>query len=244
MSERILGIVGGVGPESTLDYYRRLIDGYHARVGPASHPPLLIDSLDGGRLIPALVAGDFDPVRDAIATAVERLAAGGAGLAIVASVATHSVYDAVAPTAPIPMLSIVEATCRATVSAGVRHPALFGTRVSVEGAYFARPFEGAGIELVRPAEPDRGWIQDAYLGELVAGVIRPETRERLLEILAGLIRTEGADGLILAGTELSLILPEPAYLGIPTLNAAAVHVAAALDWLVEGVVPAEAEGRT
>src|SRR4029079_4171642 len=120
-------------------------------------------------------------------------AAGGAGLAIVASVATHVVYNAVAPTAPIPMLSIVDATCRAVVASGARRPALFGTRVSVEGAYFARPFEAAGVELVRPAEPDRAWIQDAYLGELVAGVIRPETRARLLEILDGLIRTEGAD---------------------------------------------------
>ncbi len=234
MAERILGVVGGVGPESTLDYYRRLIDGYHARLGPASHPPVLIDSLDGGRIIPFLVAGDLDPVRDAVAKAVEQLAAGGAGLALVASVATHAVFESVAPSAPIPMLSIVEATCRATAAARVRRPALFGTRVSVEGAYFARPFDAAGITLVRPAADDRAWIHDVYLGELVRGVFRDETRMRLLDILAGLIQTEGADGVILGGTELSLILPEPTYLGIPVLNAAAIHVAEALDWLAGG----------
>ena len=231
MSERILGVVGGVGPESTLDYYRRLLDGYHARVGPTSHPPLLINSLDGGRIIPSLVAGDLDPVRAAVAHAVEQLAAGGAGLALVASVATHAVFDAVAPEAPIPMLSIVEATCRAAVATGTRRPALFGTRVAVEGAYFARPFDAAGIDLVRPAEAERAWIHDVYLGELVQGVFRDETRARLLDILASLVRSNGADGVILGGTELSLILPEPEYLGIPVLNAAAIHVAEALDWL-------------
>jgi aspartate racemase len=192
MGERILGVVGGVGPESTLDYYRRLLDGYHARVGPLSHPPLLIDSLDGGLIIPRLIAGDLDPVRAAVAHAVEQLAAGGASLALVASVATHAVYDDVAPRAPIPMLSIVEATCRAAVAAGIRRPALFGTRVAVEAAYFARPFDAAGVTLVRPAEPDRTWIHDAYIGELVQGVFRDETRSRLLEILAVLAKTDGA----------------------------------------------------
>lgn len=231
MGERILGVVGGVGPESTLDYYRRLLDGYHARVGPQSHPPLLIDSLDGGLIIPRLIAGDLDPVRAAVAHAVEQLAAGGAGLALVASVATHAVYDAVAPGAPIPMLSIVEATCRAAVAAGIRRPALFGTRVAVEGAYFARPFDAAGVTLVRPAEAERTWIHDVYIGELVQGVFRDETRTRLLDILAALVKAEGVDGVILGGTELSLILPNPEYLGIPVLNAAAIHVAEALDWL-------------
>ena len=81
---------------------------------------------------------------------------------------------------------------------------------------------------------DRGWIHDVYLGELVAGVIRTETRDRLVEILAGLIESDGADSVVLAGTELSLILPEPMLLGVPVLNAAAIHVAAALDWLIEG----------
>ena len=231
MGERILGVVGGVGPESTLDYYRRLLDGYHARVGPLNHPPLLIDSLDGGLIIPRLIAGDLDPVRAAVAHAVEQLAAGGAGLALVASVATHAVYDAVAPGAPIPMLSIVEATCRAAVASGIRRPALFGTRVAVEGAYFARPFDAAGVTLVRPAEAERAWIHDVYIGELVQGVFRDETRARLLDILAALVKAEGVDGVILGGTELSLILPNPEYLGIPVLNAAAIHVTEALDWL-------------
>jgi aspartate racemase len=237
MTERVLGLVGGIGPESTLDYYRRLVDGYHGRVGPGSHPPLLINSLDGGPLIGPLVAGDARPMAAAVARGIERLAAGGAGLGLICSVAGHVVFDEVAASAPIPLLSIVQATCRAAVAAGIRRPALFGTRVSVEGAYFARPFEEAGIELVRPSAVDGGWIHDAYLGELVNGVFRDSTRDRLLAILAGLREDAGVDGLILGGTELSLILPEPAYGGLPVLNAAAIHVDAAINWLVGGDPP-------
>jgi aspartate racemase len=237
LADRVLGLVGGIGPESTLDYYRRLIDGYHVRMGPDRHPPILIDSIDGGPLIGPMVAGDLEPMRAAIQAAVAQLAAGGAGLAMIGSVASHSVFTMVAPHAPIPMLSIVAATCRAAIAAGIRRAAIFGTRVSVEGAYVARPFEAAGVELVRPSEADRAWIHEAYLGELVRGVVRDETRTRLLEILDALRRSERIDAVILAGTELSIILPEPAYHGVPVLNAAAIHVAEAIDWLVGGAGP-------
>jgi aspartate racemase len=237
MAERLLGLVGGIGPESTLDYYRRLLDGYHERVGPSSHPPLLINSLDGGPLIGPLMTGDGAPMAAAVRGGIERLAAGGAGLGLICSVAGHAIFDEVVAVSPIPLLSIVQATRRAAIAAGTRRPALFGTRISVEGAYFARPFEDAGIELVRPSEADRGWIHDMYLGELVNGVFLESSRERLLAILAGLRRDQGVDGLILGGTELSLILPATSYDGLPVLNAAAIHVAEALDWLAGGEPP-------
>ena len=231
MTERILGLVGGLGPESTVDYYRRLIDGYHARVGPGAHPPVLINSLDGGPLITTMVAGDLGPLHAAVSQAVDQLAAAGAGLAMICSVASHQVFDDIAAKAPIPMLSIIEATCRATTAAGVERPVLFGTRMAVEGAFFARVFEEAGIDLARPDEPDRAWINDIYLGELVHGVFLDATRDRALEILTRLRRDDGIDGLILAGTELSVLLPNPSYAGVPVLNAAAIHVDEGLDWL-------------
>src|SRR5262245_35267037 len=237
MAERLLGLVGGIGPESTLDYYRRLLNAYHERVGADSHPPLLINSIDGGPVIGPLVAGDSAPMAAAVRGGIARLAAGGAGLGLICSVAGHTVFEDVAASAPIPLLSIVRATCRAALAGGIRRPALFGTRVSVEGAYFARPFEAAGIELVRPAAPDAAWIHDVYLGELVRGIVLDSTRDRLQDILAGLRRDRGIDGLILGGTELSLILAKSAYDGVPVLNAAAIHVAEAIDWLTGGDPP-------
>jgi aspartate racemase len=233
-AERILGIVGGIGPESTLDYYRRLVDGWHERVGLGSHPRVIIDSVDSVSLLGPMMAGDVEPIRMAITTATDRLTAAGAGLGIIASVASHVVFREVASAAAIPMLSIVDATCREAIRSGVRRPAVFGTRVAVDGPYFAEPFEAAGIELVRPAEGDRQWIHDVYLGELVLGVFREATRDRLLAILRCMRRDEAVDGLILAGTELSVILPQTSYEDLPVLNAAAIHVDAAIDWLAGG----------
>jgi aspartate racemase len=156
---------------------------------------------------------------------------------LIASVATHVVYRAVSAAAPIPILSIVDATCREAIRADVRRPAVFGTRVAVDGAYFAEPFHSAGIELIRPAEGDRQWVHDVYLGELVQGVFHDATRDRLLAILTSLRRQQDVDGLILAGTELSVILPMSSYEGLPILNSAAIHVDAAIDWLNDGAIP-------
>ena len=83
-----------------------------------------------------------------------------------------------------------------------------------------------------PDEADRAWIGRVYLDELVRGVILDATRDRLVEIAAGMRDRDGIDGLILGGTELALILTEPTCAGLPVLNTAQIHVEAAVDWLL------------
>ena len=70
------------------------------------------------------------------------------------------------------------------------------------------------------------------MGELVLGVFRDESRDRLVEVIAHLRDAQGIDGAILGGTELALILTEPSYAGVAILDTAGIHVEAALDWLV------------
>jgi len=192
----------------------------------------LINSLNGAALFPAILGGNVDGIASVVGPAVDQLAAGGASLALICSVATHQAFDQVAARSRIPLLSIIDATVAAATAAGATRPALFAPKITAEGAFFARPFERDGIDLVRPAPADIDVVNDVYVNELVAGEFRSESRARLLAIFEGLRRDHGADGLILGGTELSLLLPEPMYLGAPVLNAAALHVEAAIDWLL------------
>jgi aspartate racemase len=85
---------------------------------------------------------------------------------------------------------------------------------------------------VRPAEADRAWIHDMYMGELVRGVFRDESRARLIEIAATLRHEQGIDGLILGGTELPLILRDEVVAGVPVLDPTRIHVDALVDWLL------------
>ena len=232
--ERLLGIVGGVGPEATADYYRRMIDRWRVR-GPAStYPAFMIDSLNSRRALDSILAGELDPIVELYDASLERLAAAGAQMAIIASVMTHIVFDRVAPSSPIPLLSIVDTLVRAAQANGMRRPLLLATRPTTEGGFFARPFEAAGIDVVRPDEPDLAWVNEIYFKELVRGDINEATRARLIELIERTKADRDIDGVILGGTELPLILREPSYAGIPVLDSTGVHVEASIDWLLEG----------
>ena len=231
-AERLLGIVGGVGPESTADYYRRLVDRWKARRPDGSYPPILLNSLNSRAALDALLTGDLEPTVGLFNASLARLAAGGAGLALVASVMMHMAYERVVADAPIPMLSILDAIVAEAKRRGIKRPGVLATRPTTEGRFFAKPFEAAGIELIRPDEADRVWVHEAYFGQLVRGMFTDETRDGLIAIAERMQAREGIDGLILGGTELPLILRDPAYAGVPVLDSTGIHVEAALDWLL------------
>jgi aspartate racemase len=230
--ERMLGIVGGVGPESTADYYRRLIDRWRERGPVDSYPSILLDSLNSRPALEALLAGDLDPAVSLFDASVARLAGADAGMAIIASVMMHRAFDRVASVAPIPMLGILDALVAAAGAADIRRPGVIATRPTIEGAFFARPFEA--VELIRPDEVDRAFIHEVYFSELVTGRFTDETRARLVDVIERLKTRDDIDSVILGGTELPLILREPTYAGVPVLDATGIHVEAAIDWLLGG----------
>ena len=163
---------------------------------------------------------------------IEVLASAGAGLGMIAAVTPHLVFDEVQQRARIPMLSIVEATCDAAEAAGLRRLALFGTRFTMQAALFPQAFARREIAIVVPTREEQAFIHDKYMGELFVGTILEETRAGLLEIVAAMQERDGVDGLILGGTELSLILREPTAAGLPVLDSTQIHVEAAVEWLL------------
>jgi len=228
-----LGIVGGVGPESTIDYYRSIIASYRRRTADGTYPALLINSIEATGLLRKLTAGENEAVTTVLVGAVRQLERAGADVALFASVSTHVAFDAVARQTSIPLVSIVEATCRAAQAAGRRRLGLFGTRMTMESAFFARPFTAASIEIVVPEEDERAYIHETYFGELIHGTFLAETRARLEAIVAAMKARSKIDGLILGGTELPLIMRESTYSGIPVLDTTRIHVEAAVDRILE-----------
>ena len=231
---RILGVAGGTGPESTIDYYRRFLATWRRRGPEGTYPRLIINSVEGGAVIRGLGEGRLDDVAAILGEAVDQLAAAGAQTAMLASNASHLTYDRVAARSPIPLIHILDVTRAAAEAGGHGRLGLFGARFVMESTLYPDRFTGSGIEIVVPGEADRAWIGRIYLEELVNGVILDETRDRLVAIAAGLRDGDGIDGLILGGTELALILTEPSYAGLPILNTAQIHVEAAVDWLLGG----------
>jgi aspartate racemase len=215
-----IGIVGGIGPESTIDYYRLFM--------AARYTDVTIDSLDVQKLLEWMPRGELDTVAEYLAAAVARLAAGGAEIALFAANTPHIVFDRVAPRAPIPMVSIVEATCAHVASLGFHRAALLGTRYTMEGQFYPEVFARRGMSLVVPPEPDRSLVHDRYINELLKNVFKDETRDELLGVVERLVRQQGVEAVILGGTELPLILRGESHAGAVLIDTTKVHVQAAL----------------
>jgi aspartate racemase len=225
---KTIGIIGGIGPESTIEYYRLILAGYLERKPDGAYPAIVINSIDMQRLLGLIAANDLAGVTEYLVREIARLSRAGVDFALMAANTPHIVFDEVHSRVGTPLISIVEATCEAAKAMGMKKPGLFGTSFTMQGRFYPDVFTREGIALAVPSRDEQTYIHDKYMGELVLGVIRPETREGLLGIVDQMREREGIDGLILGGTELPLILREPAHRGIPFLDTTRIHVARAL----------------
>jgi len=225
---KTLGIVGGLGPESTVDYYQRIIALYRERQPDGSYPQFIIISVDLKKGLDFMDANNLTGMADYLLEGIGKLGRAGADFGLIAANTPHIVFDDVAPKSPIPLISIVEATCTAAKAQKLKRLALFGTRYTMQATFYPKVFSREGIELLVPDPQDQDYIHDKYLSELVPGKFWPETRTGLLAIVDRMKAESDVDGVILAGTELPLILHGETHNGIPLLDTTKIHVEAAV----------------
>jgi aspartate racemase len=223
---KTIGIVGGIGPESTVEYYRAIISLYREQQPDGSFPSIIINSIDANHMMGLIASNDLDRATDLMVAEVERLARAGAAYGLLAANTPHIVFDDVQRRSPIPLVSIVEATCQAVKALGLKRSALIGTRFTMQGRFYPDVFAKHGLSLVVPDEAQQTYIHDKYMGELVRGMFLPETREGLLAIVDDMKQRDGVDGVILGGTELPLILRDATASGIPLLDTTRIHAKA------------------
>lgn len=226
------GIIGGIGPEATIDYYRSILAAYNQRRPEGPAPSLLINSIDLDKLRSLFDAKAHSEIVRYLAFEIGRLEAAGADFALISANTPHMVFDELIRECRIPLVSIVEATRDEAERLGLKRLGLFGTRFTMEATFFQNVFSRRGIALVAPDSDERAYIHDRYFGELVKGVFLPETRTRLLAIAARLREHDQIDGLVLAGTELPLILRDASSQAFPFLDTTQIHVSAVVDQLL------------
>lgn len=229
---KTLGLIGGVGPESTIQYYRYIVAGYRERTGGDSYPSIVINSVDLARLIRWINANELGKIADYLVDEIERLQQAGAGFAAIASNTPHIVFDEVRQRVKLPLISIVEATCQRVQADGFKTVGLVGTRFTMGARFYPEVFSRAGVRLVIPHEDEQSYIHEKYMGELLNDIFLPETRERILAIADELKTREGIEALILGGTELPLLIRDDSHNGMPILDTTRIHV----DRLVEGLL--------
>jgi len=225
---KTLGIIGGLGPESTIDYYQKIIALYRERQRDGSYPHFIIISVDLKTGLDFIAADNLAGMAGYLLEAINKLPRAGADFGLISANTPHIVFEDVASKSPIPLISIVEATCAAAKTHNLKRLALFGTRYTMQGTFYQKVFSREGIDLLVPEGDDQNYVHDKYFSELVPGKFLPETRAGLLAIVDRMKAKSDIDGVILAGTELPLILRDAEHNGIPFLNTTKIHVEAAV----------------
>jgi aspartate racemase len=226
---RRIGIIGGLGPEATIDYYRTIINEYRKQTRD-DVPEIVVYSLNL-RDFPDI--SNEDAVVEWLLGGLRALHRAGADFAIISANTPHIVFDRLKPISPLPLLSIVEETGRAVKNLGVDTVGLFGTKITMSGDFYQRVFDGYGIGIVVPAIVEQDYINHKISSELMFNNILEETRNGLLKITRRMIHDHGIQALILGCTELPLILTRDE-LRIPFLNTTRIHALSAVRYCLTG----------
>ena len=225
LATKTVGIVGGIAPESTIQYYRQIVNAYQALTSESEFPPVIINSIHMTKMLDLIGAKKLTEVTDYLLQEIQKLHRAGADFAVLASNTPHIVFDELERQSPIPLISIVETACLAAGKLGLKRVAILGTRFTMQGTVYPTVFAAAGIEIVAPHRDEQDIVHNIYMSELVKGILLPESREQLFKIIETMHAPDGLDGVILGGTELPLILTESTHVGIPLLDTTKLHVA-------------------
>lgn len=227
-----IGLIGGMGPESTLDYYSSIINAFKSDQGILNYPEIIIYSVNLSEFIDLMNIKAYDEVVDLLSGKLQSLKKAGADFAAITANTPHMLFDQIKERSPLPLISIVEATCEVTKMRGLKKPGLFGTGFTMNGTFYQEVYGRQGIPVIMPEPEDKKVINEKLFSEIELGIFKDETRNLLIELMKKMVRQQQIDSLILGCTEFPLILTEAEYAGIPMLNTTQIHVDAIVKYAI------------
>jgi aspartate racemase len=229
---KTIGLLGGMSWESTLEYYRIINQGVKARLGGSHSAQCLLYSVDFAEIEALQHAGEWDALTQAMIAAVQRLERGGADCLVICTNTMHRMADKVQAYTPLPLLHIADATAAAIKAQGLQTVGLLGTRFTMQGDFYRGRLERQhSLQVLVPDQVGMDAVHRVIYDELIKGIIREESRQIYLEVIADLA-ARGAQGVILGCTEIPLLVKQ-ADVAIPVFDTTAIHAQAAVDWALQ-----------
>jgi len=226
MPQECFGLVGGLGVGAAIHYYRELAKAHDARGVPLH---LVMVHADMPRMVRWAEAGDARSMAQYVAGLIARMKEAGATFAALPAVTPHLAIAELLPISPLPLVNLLEAVNDSVRASGFRRVALFGTRFTIESAMFGALTE---TEVVQPQPHEVDYIHNTYFQLASTGVGGEAEQEGLTALAETLMRRDGVDAIILAGTDLALIFNE-SNLAFPHVDCARVHLDRILRAMLE-----------
>jgi aspartate racemase len=228
---KTIGLLGGMSWESSIEYERIINETMRDRVGGASSADLLIRSYNFADIQALQAEGRWEDAGRLLARDAVNLERSGADLIVLCTNTMHVIAPAIEAAVSVPFLHLADTTARAVVDAGITRVALLGTRYTMEQDFYRSRLESFGLTVLVPDEPDRTVVHDVIYGELVQGVVSPDSKQRYLAIIGRLL-DRGAQGVIAGCTEIVLLI-SPDDVDVPYFPTTRLHAEAAVEAALE-----------
>ncbi|MGI6585112.1 MAG: amino acid racemase [Gracilibacteraceae bacterium] len=225
-----IGMIGGFSPESTLDYYRLLIESHRRNVGSKSNPEIIIYSMDVNYLMKLVGNKQWNELTQWLADGIDVLYKAGADFGFISANTPHIVFDKVQELSSIQLLSIIDETRKHIEKTGIKKVGLLGTKFTIQSGIFQRACKNTQIFV--PNEKEQEYIHNKIASEIELGIILDETREGMLDIIKRMIEDNSIEGVILGCTELPLLLTKDEF-GIPFFNTTRIHVESVIKYYLD-----------
>lgn len=225
---KTIGLVGGTGWVSTMEYYRQINQLMNQKKGGLQAARILIYSLNYGEIDALNQKGDKLSVMLTMKHAALKLEAAGADCLLLGANTAHQYAEDIQLALRVPLIHIGEETANSIVSAGLKKVGLLGTCYTMEMDFYKEKLTEQGIETLIPGEEDRNFIHQRISEELLQNQFLPETKSRFLQIIQQL-QADGAEGIVLGCTEIPLLI-KPEDCELPLFNTTQIHAQAAVDF--------------
>ena len=226
----MIGLIGGMSWESTVEYYRLMNEFVKERLGGWHSAELLLYSVDFDGIVKMQREGKWKELGEILADIALKLEGAGAKAVLICTNTMHKVADYVQERIEVPLINIIDATAEALKKDGIRIAGLLGTKFTMEDGFYQERMKKHGIDVIIPErEEDRDAVHSIIFDELCLGIFREKSKQRLWRIVKDL-QEIGAEGIILGCTELPLVLQ-----GDKLYDTTRIHAEAAVNFLLSNI---------
>lgn len=227
---RKLGLIGGMSWVSTRSYYEQISRIVQREAGPRASAPMLIENLDFSELAGLAAQDEWDRAAEVLVGSARRLAGAGAGAIVIAANSMHKVYDTIAASVDVPLFHIADCIGEKMAADGCHSAALIGPSNVVTGGWYRQRLVAHGVDLLPPDMESQKEIDRIIYEELIVGKAT-RSAERLLKTRITVREQEGAKAIILASTELELVVDVDANV-LPIYDSTQIHARKAAEWIL------------
>lgn len=227
---KTIGLIGGTGWLSTLDYYRLINQGINKKLGGLNSAQLLIHSFNYADIDRLNKQNDHDGVFKLVLEATGKLISARVDALVLCANTLHQYVEKLEHQIKVPIIHIADATAKEIKKGGLSKIGLLGTRLTMEMDFYTRRLSQAGIESIVPGKDDRVFIHSAIMDEILKEIQKDETKNRFLNIIDGL-KKSGAEGIVLGCTEIPLLIKQED-VDLPVINTLEIHANAIVEFAI------------